>query len=338
MKFKQLFLKPATILIAFAVLSFSAQAEQLTVYSSRSEHLIQPFFEKFTEETGVKVRYITDKAGVLINRLQREGLASPADILLTVDAGNLWFAARKGLFASVKDSDILNDTVPRFLRDRKNRWFALTIRARTIIFNKNYVDRSELSTYAQLADESWQGRLCLRTSKKVYNQSLVAMLIDRHGEYKAEKIVKGWVNNLAAKPFAKDSQVILAVAAGHCDVGIVNTYYLARAAKDSNVADNVGIFFANQRTSGTHINISGAGVLKSSKNKELAKELLEWLVSDSVQGRFAAVNHEYPINQSVDLVEPLKSWGNFNQDNRPVALSGRLQRKAVILMDRVGYK
>ena len=312
--------------------------DSITVYSARSEHLIKPFFEQYTAKTGIKINYLTDKDAVLINRIASEGKNTPADVLVTVDAGNLWHAAQKGLLSSV-DSKQLNNNVPAQLIGSNNQWFALTVRLRTIIYNKDKVKPSELSTYAQLADRKWQGRLCLRTSKKIYNQSLVAMMIATHGEAKSESIVKGWVSNLAIAPLAKDSQVITAVERGRCDIGLVNTYYVGRAiAKDPSLANKVGVFFADTNGLGTHVNVSGAGVLKHSKNKQAATALIEWLSSKQVQMQFAAINHEYPVNRTAEISPILKAWGPYKGDDRPVYLSGALQTRAVKLMDRAGYR
>lgn len=208
----------------------SLAADEVVVYSARKEHLIKPLFEAFENETGIKVKYITDKAGPLLQRLKAEGKRSPADMLMTVDAGNLWHAAESGVLASTQ-SDILDKAVPSHLKDPQNRWFGITVRARTIVYNKDKVKPEELSTYEDLADQKWQGRLCLRTSKKVYNQSLVAMLASRHGEQKASQIVTGWVNNLALPPFSNDTKTMEAVSSGQCDVAIVNTYYFGRLEK-----------------------------------------------------------------------------------------------------------
>jgi iron(III) transport system substrate-binding protein len=207
------------------------QAEEIMVYSARNEQLIKPIFDRYTAETGVPIRFVTDDAGPLIERLGAEGANSPADILLTVDAGELWHAASRGLLQAV-DSQPLADAIPANLRDPKNRWFGLSVRARTIVFSSERVDPAELSTYAALADPRWRGKLCLRTSKKVYNQSLVAMLIAQHGEAKTEEIVRGWVANLATDVFSNDTLLMEAIAAGQCDVGIVNTYYFGRLLRD----------------------------------------------------------------------------------------------------------
>ena len=314
----------------------AVSADEVVVYSARKEHLIKPLFDRFTNETGIEVRYVTDKAGPLLQRLKAEGKRTPADVLMTVDAGNLWHAAENGVLASI-DSPVLTANVPSHLRDRDGRWFGLSERARTIVYNTERVDPSELSTYEDLADPKWKGRLCLRTSKKVYNQSLVATLIARLGEEKTEEIVRGWVANLAAAPFSNDTKTMEAVAAGQCDVAIVNTYYFGRLEKkDPDI--NLALFWPNQSTSGVHINVSGAGVTRYAKHPENAQKLLEWLSSPAAQSDFAGLNAEYPVNPDVEPTPQVQAWGSFKADKLNVAEAGRLQADAIRLMDRAGYR
>ncbi len=243
-------------LVAGAMLSpMTVLADEVVVYSARNEHLIKPLFDRYTDETGVSIRYITDKAGPLLQRLQAEGKRTPADMLITVDAGNLWHAAENDVLAEI-NSPVLDANVPANLRDPKGRWFGLSERARTIVYSTERVTPDQLSSYEDLADPKWKDRLCLRTSKKVYNQSLVATLIARHGEEKAEQIVRGWVANLAAVPFSNDTKAMEAVAAGQCDVTIVNTYYFGRLQQGQPDV-KLALFWANQDSSGVHINVSG---------------------------------------------------------------------------------
>lgn len=312
--------------------------DEVVVYSARKEHLIKPLFDAYTEKTGVKINYITDKAGPLLQRLKVEGRRTRADVLMTVDAGNLWHAAELGVLASI-DSKTLNNHVPVNLRDPEGRWFGLSERARTIVYNTDEVKPEELSTYQGLADPKWKGRLCLRTSKKVYNQSLVAMMIARYGEEKAEQIVKGWVDNLAVPPFSNDTKTMQAVLAGQCDVAVVNTYYFGRLEKkDADIG--LKLFWPNQGPDGegVHINVSGAGVTKYAKNPEGAQKLIEWLSSDEAQGMFAGLNLEFPVNKQVAPVEQVANWGSFKADTTPLTEAGRLQSAAVKLMDRAGYR
>ncbi|MCW9079849.1 MAG: extracellular solute-binding protein [Gammaproteobacteria bacterium] len=311
-------------------------ADEVVVYSARKEHLIKPLFDRYTDETGISIRYITDKAGPLLQRLQAEGKRTPADMLITVDAGNLWHAAENDVLAEI-NSPVLDANVPANLRDPKGRWFGLSERARTIVYSTERVTPDQLSSYEDLADPKWKGRLCLRTSKKVYNQSLVATLIARHGEEKAEQIVRGWVANLAAVPFSNDTKAMEAVAAGQCDVTIVNTYYFGRL-QQGQPDIKLALFWANQDSSGTHINVSGAGVTRHAKHPEAAQKLLEWLSSETAQAEFAGRNMEYPVNPEVAPDPRVSGWGSFKADELNVNEAGRLQAAAIRLMDRAGYR
>ncbi len=328
-----------TSLLGALALLFAGSAfavEEIVVYSARNEQLIKPLFDAYTKETGVGIKFITDKEGPLMQRLKAEGKNTPADMLLTVDAGNLWQAANEALLQPIQ-SKTLETNVPPHLRDPQNRWFGLSVRARTIVYNTNKVKPSELSTYEALADPRWKGRLCLRTSAKVYNQSLVAMLIAQHGEPKTEQIVRGWVGNLATDVFPDDTKLIEAVGAGQCDVGIVNTYYYGRLLqKQPNLPAR--LFWPNQKDSGVHVNVSGAGVTYHAKHAPAAQRFLEWLASEKAQNLFADVNLEYPVNPRVKPDATVAAWGDFKQNRINVAKAGELQAAAVKLMDRAGYK
>ncbi|NVJ67866.1 MAG: extracellular solute-binding protein [Gammaproteobacteria bacterium] len=319
-----------------AVAKVEEAPNEIVVYSSRNEHLIKPFFEEFTANTGIPVKYITDKAGPLVTRLKAEGERTQADIFMTVDAGNLWFAKKEGVLQPI-ESAVLEANVPAHLQDPDNYWYGLTVRARTMVYDTNKISPEDLSSYEDLADPKWQGRLCLRTSKKVYNQSLVAMLIARHGEAKAEEIVKGWVANLATDPFSNDTKVMKAIEAGQCEVGIVNSYYFGRLQKE-NPEINLALYLPAESEQGVHVNISGAGITKYADNPKAALQLIEWLSSIDAQKMYAGLNMEYPVNESVDLVEQVKAWGEFKADDMNLSKAGELQAAAVQLMDRVGYK
>jgi iron(III) transport system substrate-binding protein len=324
-----------------AALALTAvSAEEVVVYSARNEQLIKPLFDAYTKETGVAVKFVTDKEGPLLARLKAEGANTPADMLMTVDAGNLWQASEEGLLRPVK-SKALDANIPEHLRDPDSEWFGLSIRARTLVYNKDKVKPAELSTYEDLASAKWKNRLCLRTSKKVYNQSLVAMMIYEYGEGKTEDMVQGWVNNLAAPPFPDDTKAMEAVAAGQCDVTIVNTYYYGRLM-EKNPKLPLGIFWPNQnlksQNAGVHVNISGAGVTRHAKNPSGAIKLLEWLSSEKAQNLYADVNLEYPVNAKVKPDATVAAWGSFMQNLINVKQAGTLQAKAVKLMDRAGYK
>lgn len=312
-----------------------AKAPTITVYSERKEHLIKPLFDEYTANTGVQVRYITDSAGPLITRLENEGEATPADLFVTVDAGNLWQAAERGVLRSI-ESPALEASVPEHLQAANNEWFGLSSRARTMVYSTERVNPDELSTYEALADPKWKGRLCLRTSKKVYNQSLVATMIKTLGEEKTQEVVEGWVANLATKPYSNDTVIMEAIAAGQCDVGIVNTYYFGRLQRE-NPEIPLALFWPNQDGRGVHVNISGAGVTKHAKNPEQAQKLLEWLATEDAQYKFAEVNEEYPVNPKVKPSPLVQSWGEFKADLVNVEAAGRLQADAIKLMDRAGY-
>ncbi|WP_296237344.1 Fe(3+) ABC transporter substrate-binding protein [Psychrobacter sp. UBA5136] len=308
----------------------------VTAYSSHHEQSVKPLLDKFTEETGIKVELVTDKSGPLMARLKAEGKNTPADLLMTVDAGNLWQAADQGLLQPVSSS-ILDANVPAKYRDPEGHWTGLSLRARTIFYDPSKVSADQLSTYADLADPKWKGKLCLRTSKSVYNQSLVASMIEHLGEEKTEQVIRGWVANLATDVFSDDTNMLKAIAAGQCEVGLSNSYYYGRiVAKEPNFP--VKIFWANQDTTGTHVNVSGAGVTAYSDNPEDALKVIEFLSSDKAQGLYASANKEYPVKQGIDESDLLKSWGKFRQDDIGVQKFGALQTKAIQLMDKAGYK
>jgi len=314
----------------------SADGQTITIYSSRNEQLIKPLLDRYTEETGVKIELVTDKTGPLMARLQAEGKNTPADMLLTVDAGNLWQAAQQGLLQPVA-STVLENNVPAKYRDPKGQWTGLSLRARTIFYDPSKVSADQLSTYADLADPKWKGKLCLRTSKKVYNQSLVASMIEHLGAEKTEEIIRGWVANLATDVFSDDTSMLEAIAAGQCEVGIANSYYYGRIL-DEKPNFPVKIFWANQGTTGTHVNVSGAGVVTGSDNPDGTLKLIEWLSSDEAQGIYASSDKEFPVKEGVDESEMLRSWGSFKKDDINVQKFGELQTQAIQMMDKAGYK
>jgi len=326
-------------LFATALPAASGQPEQeVVVYSARNEQLIKPLFDAYEKASGVRIRFLTDKEGPLMARLKAEGANTPADLLLTVDAGNLWQAAEAGLLQPL-NSPLIAERVPAHLRGPGGLWTGLSVRARTLVYNPTRVDPAELSTYAALAEPQWRGRLCLRTSNKVYNQSLVAMLIAEHGEAEAERIVRGWVANLATSPFADDTAALKAVAAGQCDLTLVNTYYLGRLlAEDAELP--LKIFWPNQQQadSGVHVNISGGGITRHAKHADAARGLLEWLTSAEAQAAFAGENLEYPAVPEVAVAPLVAAWGEFRQSPLNVASAGARQAAAVRLMDRAGYR
>ncbi len=331
------FFSAALALVALA-LPAPSLAGSLVVYSARNEHLIKPLFDAYTAETGVTFQYVTDKEGPLMERLKAEGANTPADLLITVDAGNLWQAANEGLLQPVK-SGVLAQHIPAHLRDKGDQWFGLSLRARTIVYSTERVKPSELSTYEALGEPQWKGRLVLRSSKKVYNQSLAAMMIAESGEAATERTVRAWLANLATAPTANDNQVMDAIAAGQGDVGIVNTYYFGRLLKDKPEL-KLALYWPNQDRagSGVHVNVSGAGVTRHAKNRDGAVRFLEWLSADKAQNLFADLNLEYPVNPAVKPHPIVAAWGTFRPSVFPLTQAGELQAAAIKLMDRAGYK
>ena len=316
------------------------QAEPLVVYSSRKEHLIKPVFDLYTQQTGIEIKYTTDKAGVLIERLKAEGENTPADLLITVDAGNLGYAASQGLF-QVLDSSVVNNRVAAHLRDDNDLWTGLSLRARTIVYSTVRVTPAELSSYAALGEAQWKGKLCLRTAKKVYNQSLVSMFIAERGEQQSQALVESWVANLAIPPTSNDTKLMEAILAGQCDVGIVNSYYFGRL-QNQYPELALALFWPNQNAassgSGVHVNVAGIGLLKHAKQPKQARVFIEWLISDQAQRLFADVNQEYPVNPSVPVSAQVKSWGDFEPSELPLSRAYELQPAAVKLMDRAAYR
>ena len=316
--------------------SVAADPKPLVVYSARMEQFIKPVFDAYTKATGVAIQFLTDKEGPLLQRLIAEGADSPADLFITVDAGMLWKAAEEHLLKPVQ-SATLTANIPAHLRDPDGNWFGLSIRARTIVFHTKRVRKEDLTTYEALGDPKWKKRLCLRTSKKIYNQSMIAMMIAALGESKTEEIVRSWMGNLATDVFPDDTKVMEAMTAGICDVGIVNSYYYGRLIeKDPTIP--LALFWPNQKGRGVHVNISGAGVLRHTKHEKEAVRLLEWLSGKEAQSLFADANLEYPANPAVTPDAKVARWGTFKQDQINVNVAGKLQIDAVKLMDRAGYK
>lgn len=310
--------------------------ETLVIYSERKPFLLEPLVKRYQAETGIKIQILTDQASVLLERLAAEGNYTQADILMTVDAGSLVLAAKRGVFAPINSPKLLS-SVPANLRDPKNRWFGLSLRARTMLYNPSKIDPALIQNYADLAAPALKGKLCLRSSKKVYNQSLIAMQLATLGEAKTEKMLRGWVTNLAAPPFADDTLLVNAVSAGQCAVAIVNTYYFGRVQKD-NPKIAAKLLFADQKGLGTHVNISGAGVIAVSQQKAQAQAFLEWLAGVEAQKLFAEANLEYPVNAKAALDPVVAAWGPFKSDQRNIQIAGDRQADAVKLMDRAGWR
>jgi iron(III) transport system substrate-binding protein len=312
-----------------------AAGEPLVVYSARKYQLVEQLFQEYGRERGIEVKSVTDDGAPLIQRLTAEGANSPADVFISVDAGDLWRATQVGLLQPVK-SPTLEAAIPAHLRDPEGHWFGLAVRARTIAYSTARVKPADLSTYAALGDARWKGKLCLRSGKAVYNQSLVAMFINDMGVEATERMVRAWIGNLAAEPFSNDTLMLKAMAAGQCDVGITNSYYIGRLQNEQKDFP-VQIFWADQAGKGTHVNISGGGVTKRAKNRAEAVRFLEWLASPAIQQRFAAVNFEFPANAGVDPLPEVKAWGAFKPNSVNVGLIGKTQPAAVMLIDRAGW-
>ncbi len=320
----------------------AAAAPELNLYSARKEALILPLLERFTHQTGIKVNLVTGKADTLLKRLKSEGRNSPADVLLTTDAGRLYRAKKAGVTQSFS-SDLLKSVIPASYSDPQGHWVGLSVRSRPILYVKGKVDPAELSSYEALAESKWKRRICIRSSSNIYNQSLVASMITANGETATENWAKGLVANLARPPKGGDRDQIKAAAAGQCDIAIANTYYLAGMLNSSKTdqqaaAKKMGVFWPNQNERGTHVNISGAAVTRSSKNPELAIKLIEFFASEASQKWYAEVNGEYPVRAGVAVGDTLKEWGEFKADTLNLARLGELNANAVMLMDRAKWR
>lgn len=317
-------------------------AGEVNLYTSRHYDSDRELYDVFTEQTGVKVNVIEGKGDELIERLNIEGENTEADVFITADAGNLHVAKDAGLLQSI-ESDVLFENIPEKLRDIENEWFGMTKRARVIVYAKDRVDPSELSTYEALTEPEWEGRVAVRSSSNMYNMSLMASFIEIMGAEAAEDWAVGIVNNMSRDPQGNDRDQAKAIVAGEGDVAIMNTYYIGRMlqGEDENerdVAEAVGIFFPNQETTGTHVNISGAGVVKHSKNVENAIKFLEFLSSEEAQGKFAEANNEYPANPNVEASEIVKSWGEFKEQEIDLSILGQNQQDAIKTFDRASWK
>lgn len=322
--------------------SVAADAGEVNVYSHRHYEADRELFRRFTEQTGIEVNVVTASADELITRLENEGEASPADVLITVDAGRLHRAKVRDLLQPVT-SETLEAAVPEHLRDRDGTWWGLTRRARIVVYAPDRVDPDELSDYLDLADENWEGRLLIRSSGNVYNQSLLASILAHHGADAATEWAEGVVRNMARPPSGGDTDQVKAVAAGVGDVAVVNSYYVARLADseapdDRRVADAVAVHFPDEEGPGTHVNVSGAGVTRHAANREEAIALLEFLVGEEAQALFASANHEYPVRPGVAWSPVLESWGRFRADTLDLTVLGERNEAAVRIFDRAGWR
>ncbi len=315
----------------------------VNLYSARHYDIDEALYEEFKKETGIQVNVLEGEPDELIERIKNEGEQSPADVFVAVDAGRLWRAQEAGIFQPVTTSEVLNSKVPENLREPNGEWFGLTTRARMLVYNKEKVKPSELSTYEDLADPKWKGRVCVRSSGNVYNQSLVGSMVETDGAEATEQWAKGLVANFARQPEGGDIDQIKAVAAGQCDVAIANHYYWARLAKsddaeDKAVVEKTAVFFPNQGDRGTHINISGIGLVKGAPHPENAIAFMEFLVSPEAQKVFAEGNNEYPVVAGVKLDPIVSQLGDFKVDTVNVASYGRNNAEVNEIVDRAGWK
>ncbi|MFS8818909.1 Fe(3+) ABC transporter substrate-binding protein [Synechococcus sp. W60.1] len=316
--------------------------QEVNLYTSRHYGTDEKLYELFKQKTGITVKWVEGKADEIIERIRSEGSNSPADIFMTVDAARLWRAQNEGWFQPIQ-SETLSKNIPESLRDPEGYWFGLTKRARVIMYNKDKVDPKELSTYEDLANPKWRGKVLTRSSSNVYSQSLTASIILAHGIPEAEKWARGLVANFARPPEGGDIDQIKAVAAGVGDVALANTYYLPRLIKSDNpeeraVAEKIGVFFPNQEDRGTHVNISGAGILKTAPNKDAAIQFLEFLSGPEAQAIFAQGNNEYPVLPGAEIDSVVASLGTFKEDTINAASIGRVTPDALKVMDRAGWK
>lgn len=330
------------LLLGAALSPLPAAAAEVNLYSARQEALIRPLLDRFTEATGIQVRLVSGEADALLKRLQSEGRNSPADLFLTVDVGRLHLAKEAGVLQPVS-SPLLEEAVPPGYRDPEAYWYGLSLRSRVFVYAPERVDRGELSSYEDLADPKWKGRLCVRSSGNIYNQSLVASLIAHDGEAAAEAWARGLVANFARPPMGGDRDQIKAVAAGQCDLALVNTYYLGGMlnspdAAERAAAEQVRLFWPNQDSRGAHVNISGAGVTRSAPNRDQALRLLEFLVGEEAQRWYAEDNYEYPVREGVAVSATLAAWGEFRTDPLPLGELARHHGAALRLMDRAGWR
>lgn len=320
----------------------TAQTKVLNLYSSRHYNTDNALYEGFTKQTGIKVNLLEGKDDELLERIKSEGAKSPADVLITVDAGRLWRAEQMGLFAP-SSSSVLNQRIPANLRHPQGKWYGFSKRARVIVYNRDRVNPSQLSTYEDLVNPKWKGKLLVRSSTNVYNVSLVSALIEKLGAGATENWCKGLVGNFARSPSGGDTDQIKAVASGVGDLALCNSYYLLRLVKSKNpqeqaIGKQVGLFFPNQKSWGTHVNISGGGVVSTSKNKAAAVKFLEYLSSPAAQNFFAQANNEYPVVKGVQLDPVLKRYGSFKEASVNVDTYGRNSGQAVKISDRAGWK
>lgn len=332
----------AAAIMAGAAFASSTLADEVNIYSARHYDSDEILYRAFTEETGIKVNVLEGDSDQLMQRMRREGIASPADVMLTVDAGRLWRAEQDGLFQAV-DSDELNDRIPESMRHPEGKWFGFSQRARVIFYNRENFDPSQIASYEDLADPQFEGQVCIRSSNNIYNQSLLASMIEHHGAEGAEEWAKGVVNNLARSPEGGDTDQILGTASGECNLAVANHYYYVRLLHSDNESDReaarkVGVIFPNQDDRGTHINVGGAGLVANAQNAENGIRFLEFLASESAQEVLAERNYEFPVVEGIKKNPVLESWGDFVRDDVNINVLGENNPEAIRIFDRVDWR
>lgn len=335
-----------TLIVFLLLIGCSQNGSEVNIYTSRHYDSDDELYALFTEKTGIQVNVISGKGAALIERIKAEGENSPADIYFTVDAGNLWKVQSEGFFQSISSNKI-NSIVPENLRGPNNEWIAIAKRARVIFYNPKKISKDEIKnlSYEDLSNPKWKGRIVIRSSNNMYNQSLVASLISNNGIENTEIWGKGLISNFARKPQGNDRSQIMAVANEEADLAIANSYYIGlmlsgtKGSEQLEAAKKVSIHFPNQNNRGAHINISGAGILKSSPNSKNAIKFLEFLLSEEMQKNIVNNSYEYPILENIDPHPLIKNFGtDFKEDRTSVADYGELNPEAIKLMDRVGWK
>ncbi|UQI39985.1 Fe(3+) ABC transporter substrate-binding protein [Vreelandella venusta] len=329
-------------IMAGSAFAGSALANEVNIYSARHYDSDEILYKAFTDETGIEVNVLEGDSDQLMERMQREGIASPADVMLTVDAGRLWRAEQDGLFQSV-ESDVLNERLPESMRHPEGLWFGFSQRARVIFYNRENFDPSQITSYEDLADPQFEGQVCIRSSNNIYNQSLLASMIEHHGEEGAEEWAQGVVNNMARDPEGGDTDQILGVASGECDLAVANHYYYVRMLHSDEDADReaarkVGVIFPNQGDRGTHINVGGAGLVANAQNPENGIRFLEFLASDEAQEVLADRNYEFPVVEGIKKNPVLESWGDFDKDDINISILGENNPEAIRIFDRVSWR
>ncbi len=325
-----------------SLLSPLAMAEQVNLYSARKEALIKPLLDKFTTETGISVNLVTGKADNLITRLKSEGRFSPADLLLTTDVGRLYRAKQQGLTQKISESDVVNNVSENF-RDQQGHWVGLSLRARPIMVSSERMDANSIKRLEDLTDPKYKGRICIRSSSNIYNQSMIAAMLSQLGEQATQAWANDLVKNFARPPQGGDRDQIKGVAAGQCDIAIANTYYLAGMLSSEDetqksLANKVTVVWPNQDDRGAHVNISGVAIAKHAPNKDAARKLVDFLLTEEAQSWYAKTNHEYPVLPTVAWSELLNSFGKFKAEQVQLSQLGDLNGKALQVMDKAGWK